>query len=246
MHHPHNPQHAFFAALAAQGRLFDPSSEPLHHAAQHQMGNPLSGLMPPGSSSSAISSFLKPFYNFDMSTPPSSSSSSSSSSSQTTRTNNPENKPNQDLIENRAANNSRSSSANPPSLKRPFESLDNQDPRHGKPAVFGQACEEASREPVAKRLQLECTLASARSRETVYSASLGQSSSGSCGLAQASKMKMRIVCKEASDLASLSEQAITISIELNGLVYKGMLFTSEAPEVTENMTAARSLTPVLN
>lgn len=257
LQHPHNPQQAaFFAALAAQqNHLFEnPSSGEAgmgHH--NNQMSNPLSGLMPiqPGSTAN-IPSFLKPFYNFDMNTPPSSSSSSTSSSSSAMRNTTSENNTadnkvsmfNQSLKsaeQDNSENKIQRGVLNPllGSMKRPFDHLDQNQDSIRKPFLCADA-----KEPLAKRLQLDCTLAG-KNRETSYSASLNQINANIGAAQQASQMKIKILSKDATDMLGLaSDKAITLSIELNGMLYKGTLFSNEAS--SDLGVLSRSLTPTVS
>ncbi len=116
------------------------------------------------------------------------------------------------------------------SLKRPFDHLDQnnqaeQATRHNKPFYAGG--DSARSEPLAKRLELDCTLGSSSSSKmaTSYTAAMcqvnAQSQQGSAAM-QASKMKIKIVSKEG-DMAA--DKAISITIELNGEMFTGTLFS---------------------
>ncbi len=116
------------------------------------------------------------------------------------------------------------------SLKRPFDHLDQnnqaeQATRHNKPFYVGG--DSTKSEPLAKRLELDCTLGSSNSSKmaTSYTAAMSQinaqSQQGNAAM-QASKMKIKIVSKEG-DMAA--DKAISITIELNGDMFTGTLFS---------------------
>ena len=241
--HGSNQHHAasFFAALAAQhsaqNQFF--GSETSHPENNLHSNNSQTSLMPPAPS--AIPPFLKPFY-FDMNTPPASSSSSStsSSSSQNNRNETERNNFNQNTksnIENETENStiasqSRSSSVQPAPMKRPFDHLDQNSDSSPRQKPFYLA---DTKEPLAKKLQLDCSIGSImnKSRDTTYSASLNQLNPQSSSAAtQSSKMKMKILSKD-NDLTN-GDKAISITIEMNGSVYKGTLFANEKNTDTNN------------
>lgn len=234
---------SFFAALAAQhsaqNQFFVPETSHSDNNLHPNHSQPT--LMPPGPS--VIPPFLKPFY-FDMNTPPASSSSSSTSSSSSQLNRNESERKNfntnqnmKSNIENEAANTvtvsqSRCNSVQPVPIKRPFDHLDqNSDSSPLQKSFYLPD----SKEPLAKRLQLDCSIGSImnKNRDTAYSASLNQiNPQSSVAVLQSSKIKMKILSKD-NDLTS-DEKAISITIEMNGSVYKGTLFANEKTTETSN------------
>ena len=263
MHHPHHsmlphshnshPAASFFAALAAQhsgnNLVYEPNladSKNLHssHNSQNPVQTPVHNEIP---------SFLKQFY-FNMNTPPSSSSSSSSSSNSSNRAepanefnNSSDLKSQKTNLENENNNlsaensnlsvNSRGNSSmltTSSGLKRPFEHYDdNSDNTQPRQTSIKSSYSNELKEPIAKKLTLDCTIGSAtKANTTSYTASLLNQQSSLTSTVQ-SKMKIKILSKDsANDLTNL-DKAIAISIELNGFIYNGTLFANEQTDTLD-------------
>ena len=251
LQHPHNPHthHAAFLAAAAaaaaaaaqHNHLYDPHLQEGNLHPNHQM--PPLNLQPPG-----IPPFLKPY--FEMNTPPTSSSSSSSSSS-SNRGNSSEienaqgqnfneNKPNIDnsgseSVNGRSSSTPLSSSNNrlsqtvtSSSLKRTLEHLDQNNMDKSK---FNYDLKE----PLAKKQLVESSNnkngpPSTNSSSSPSSlASFNPVASGTLTTANSNKMKIKILQnKDApSDLLG-SDKSIGISIEINGALYQGTLYSQNS------------------